>query len=138
MADCDDDDIGCLSRNISSSCTHGETNIGLGEGRRVVDSVAQIAHRLSASLKRVDDPLLLLGIDFGEKDGALDMNPQGFILQFGKAAVTASAPMAGSSGASPSITRSRPTRCRPVSRTACWTSKSPRAGRSGAAHAASR
>ena len=60
------DDVGALAGDV-----HGlfdrNADVGRVQGRRIVDAVAEVADRVTGALKRADDPLLLLRIDFNEE-----------------------------------------------------------------------
>jgi hypothetical protein len=71
------DEVGRLAGDVHGPLD-GDADVGIVEGRGIVDAVAQVADDVSGLLEGPDDALLLVGIDLGEEGRVLDAMPQGF------------------------------------------------------------
>ena len=57
------DEFGCLPRDLGTALSHGDADRGGFQGRRIVDPVPGHRHEMPLSLERFHDADLLLGVD---------------------------------------------------------------------------
>ena len=70
----DQDDVAALDGHVGAAA-HGDADIGLGQGRRIVDAVADKGHHFAAFLELLYLARLVLGQNLG--DDPLDAEPGG-------------------------------------------------------------
>ena len=62
------DEVGCLARDVGSAPSHRDTDVRFMEGRRVVHAVPRHRHDMSTMPQGSRDPELLFGSDAGQHD----------------------------------------------------------------------
>ena len=67
----EEDDVGCVLGHVGG-CVDGDADVGVVEGERVVDAVAEERHRRPRNALGPHDAGLLLGTDPGEDRGLVD------------------------------------------------------------------
>ena len=60
--------VGGLARHVGAAAAHGDADVGLPQGRRVVDAVASHGDELALLFQRADDAHFLFGEDAREHD----------------------------------------------------------------------